>query len=78
MTPKHRSIKERLEHGAQRRIALALGVGEPTVSNVITGAYRARTERGQATLKKVQRAIARELGASVEELFPEREKSKAA
>ena len=78
MTPKQRSIKERLEHGAQRRIALALGVAEPTVSNVITGAYRARPERGRATLRKVQRAIARELGTTVEELFPEQQKSRAA
>lgn len=63
-------IKARLERGAQKRIAAALGVPAPTVSNVITGAYRPRTERGRKTQRKVQKAVAKAIGLKVEEVFP--------
>jgi DNA-binding transcriptional regulator YdaS (Cro superfamily) len=63
-------IKERLEHGAQKKIAESIGVPAPTVSNVITGAYRPRTERGRKTERRVQVAIARALRMKVEEVFP--------
>lgn len=70
MAPNTGFIKERLEHGAQKKIAAAIGVPEPTVSNVITGAYRPRTGKGRKTLRRVQVAVARALRMKVEEVFP--------
>jgi DNA-binding transcriptional regulator YdaS (Cro superfamily) len=70
MTPNIALIKERLEHGAQKRIAAAIGVKEPTVSNVITGNYRPRTERGRKTLHRVQVAVARAARLRLDEAFP--------
>ena len=64
-------IKDRLEYGARKRIALAIGVPAPTVSNVITGAYHPRTERGRKTLRKVQVAVARAVRMKVEDVFPD-------
>ena len=66
-------IKARLERGAQKRIAELLGVPAPTVSNVITGAYRPRTERGRKTQRKVQKAVAKAIGMRVDEVFPQDE-----
>jgi hypothetical protein len=63
-------IKDRLQHGDQKKIAAAAGVPEPTVSNVITGAYRPRTDRGRRTQRKVQVAVARFLRMRVDEVFP--------
>ena len=63
-------IKARLEQGDRQRIAKAIGVAAPTISNVITGAYRPRTEKGRKTLRKVQVAVARAVKMKVEDVFP--------
>ena len=63
-------IKARLEQGDRQRIAKAIGVPAPTISNVITGAYRPRTEKGRKTLRKVQVAVARAVGMRVADVFP--------
>lgn len=61
---------KRLEHGERKKIAEALGVPAPTVSNVINGWYRPRSEKGRKTQRRVQVAVARALKVKVEELFP--------
>lgn len=63
-------IKDRLEHGTQRRIARKLALSEAVVSEVVTGMARPRTERGRKTVRRVQVAIARALRKKVDELFP--------
>lgn len=66
------SVMERkhlLEHGAQLEIAQDLGVSRSLVSQVNSDAYRPRTARGRATLRRVQVAIARKLGRRVDEAF---------
>lgn len=59
--------KERLPVGAQKEIAIRLGVAESVVSRVMN-------DKGQdlspLTRRKVQVAIARKLGLKVEEAFP--------
>lgn len=70
MGPNLDLIKQGLEHGAQKRIAASIGVAEPTVSLVITGNYRPRTERGRKTQRKVQVAVARALRMKVQDVFP--------
>jgi DNA-binding transcriptional regulator YdaS (Cro superfamily) len=69
MTTDTALIKALMEHGEQKKIAASLGVAEPTVSNVITGAYRPRTDRGRKTLRRVQVAVARAIGKRVDEVF---------
>lgn len=70
MTADAQIIKARLKLGGQKKIAEALHIPAPTVSNVITGAYRPRTERGRKTLRRVQVAVARAVRMKVEEVFP--------
>ena len=70
MTADAQIIKARLEYGSRKKIAEMLRVPAPTVSNVITGAYRPRTERGRKTLRKVQVAVARAVKMKVEDVFP--------
>ena len=64
------SIKERMEHGTQRKIARLLGLSEGYVSLVVSGIARPRTERGRKTLRKVQVAVARAVKMKVEDVFP--------
>lgn len=63
-------IKDRLEHGTQRRIARKLKLSEAVVSEVVTGVAKPRSERGRKTVRRVQVAIARALRTKVDELFP--------
>ena len=70
MSADARIIKARLEYGTRKKIAAALNVPAPTVSNVITGAYRPRTDKGRKTLRKVQVAVARAVGMRVADVFP--------
>jgi len=64
------SIKEKLEHGMQRKIAKQLGLSEGYVSEVVSGVLNPRTERGRKTQRKVQVAVARAVGKRVDEVFP--------
>jgi transcriptional regulator with XRE-family HTH domain len=61
-----RQRKERLQRGAQKEIALQLGVSEGLVSMVANGktAYLRKD-----TVKRIQGAIAEKIGAPVEEVF---------
>lgn len=63
-------IKERLEHGTQRKIARRLGLSEGYVSEVISGAAQPRTERGRKTQRRVQVIVARAVGMKVDDVFP--------
>lgn len=57
------------KHGVQRKIARQLGVDDARVSAVVNGIGRPRTEAGWKTYNRIQRAIAKALGLSVEEAF---------
>lgn len=63
-------IKEKLEHGTQRRIARKLGLSEAVVSEVVTGLARPRSDRGRKTVRRVQVAVARALRKRVDDVFP--------
>lgn len=61
--------KALLPHGSQRKIARRLSIEESRVSAVVSGNLLPQTEAGWKSYKKVQRAIAKALGLSVEEAF---------
>lgn len=64
--------KDRLPYGAQTRVAELLGIDQSYVSRVVN------TERSGVRNDAVERAIAREIGLPVEEVFPPRAASIAA
>lgn len=61
-----RERKLRLRRGAQREIALELGVSEGLVSLVMNGKTQIL---GRETVRTVREAIAAKIGAPVEEVF---------
>jgi hypothetical protein len=61
--------KTLLPHGSQRKIARRLGVEESRVSAVVNGSDIPMTENGWKSYRRVQRAVAKALGLSVEESF---------
>lgn len=67
LTPSER--KEAMPHGGQRRAAKRARVSETYVTLVMGGVARVSTPRGLRTLVRVQRAIAREMGRPVDEVF---------
>ena len=70
--------KQRMPHGAQREIATELGIAESYVSAVMTGDARPKTARARKTVRRVQVALARKLGVTVDEAFPPETQSVAA
>lgn len=60
--------KERLKHGAQKDIALKLGITAPVVSLVMNDKVAGLSDK---TVRRVRIAIARRLGMRVDEAFPE-------
>jgi hypothetical protein len=62
--------KHLMPHGAQREIAADLGVDESYVSRVVAEAIHPRTARGRKQLRRIQVAVARKLGITVDEAFP--------
>ena len=67
-----------MPHGAQREIANDLGIAESYVSAVMTDDARPKTARARKTVRRVQVAISRKLGVTVDEAFPPAEQSAAA
>lgn len=62
--------KGKMPAGAGRRIARRIGVGEPYISRVLLGAMLLpRTPRARKKFRRVQRAIAQEIGLPVDECF---------
>lgn len=61
--------KALLPHGSQRKISRRLGIEEARVSAVVSGTQIPLTEAGWKSYRRVQRAIAKALGLSVEEAF---------
>jgi transcriptional regulator with XRE-family HTH domain len=61
--------KRRLSFGAQQRIARALGVRESYVSAAMRDEVHPKTPKSWAKLRRVQDAIAADLGAPVAEVF---------
>lgn len=62
--------KHRLPHGARRAVATALHIDPSYVTKVVAGEAFPKTERGRATLRRVQVALARKLALPVDEAFP--------
>lgn len=67
MTPAQR--KEAMPHGGQRRAAKRAKVSETYATLVMSGVARVSTPRGLKTLRRVQNALAREIGQPVELVF---------
>lgn len=67
MTPAQR--KEAMPHGGQRRAARRARVHETYASFVMAGVIRPTTPRGLKTLRRVQNALAREMGRPTDEAF---------
>lgn len=65
--------KHRLPYGAQKKIARRLGVARSYVSAAVAGDCRPKTKRAKLRLRRVQVAIAGELGLPVEEAFDAQE-----
>lgn len=66
--------KHRLPFGAQREVSREQSVDPGYVSKVMDGAIRPKTEPAKKKLRRVQVAIARKLGVTVDEAFPQEEK----
>lgn len=58
-----------MPHGGQRRAAKRAKVSETYVTLVMNGVARVTTPRGLRTLRRVQTALAREIGKPVEDVF---------
>lgn len=66
--------KHLLPHGSQRKIARRLGIEESRVSVVLNGQNIPTSEHGWKSYSRVQKAIAKVLGLSVEEAFQDFER----
>lgn len=62
--------KHRMPYGAQLEVARQEGVAESYVSAVMNGDVRPKTEPTRKKLRRVQVALARKLGVTVDEAFP--------
>jgi hypothetical protein len=60
-----------MPYGAQREIAREKGVTEGYVSEAMNDLLRPKTAEGKKRLRGVQVAIARKLGTTVDEAFPQ-------
>lgn len=68
------TLAERLylmPYGAQQRVADALKLSKQYVSQIARGVVDPKTPESRATVLKVQRALAAEMGRPVAEVFPE-------
>lgn len=63
--------KHLMPYGAQKEVATEQGVTEAYVSLVMAGEVRPKTEMTRKKLRRVQVAIARKLGRTVDEVFPQ-------
>lgn len=61
--------KALLEHGRQKVVATRLGVSRAFVSAVVNGELIPKTRSGWKTYRRVQAAIAKEIGLEVPEAF---------
>ena len=66
--------KRLLTHGDQKKIAFRFALSDAFVSFVMNGHNLPVTPDGWKNYRKVQNAIARKLGMTVEEAFSERER----
>ena len=62
--------KQRMPHGAQQNVAARLSVADSYVSAVMAGEVFPKTKRTRTKLRRVQVALAREIGVAVDEAFP--------
>ena len=62
--------KHRLPFGAQREVSTEQRVDPGYVSKIMDGAIRPKTEPGRKKLRRIQVALARKLGVTVDEAFP--------
>ena len=63
--------KHLMPHGAQKEVAEAEGVAVSYVSAVMAGEVFPKTEPSRQKLRRVQRALARKLGRTIADAFPE-------
>jgi hypothetical protein len=63
--------KKRIPIGAQRRVADGQGVKESYVSAAMRDEVHPKTANSRAKLRRVQEALALELGLTVDEVFGE-------
>jgi transcriptional regulator with XRE-family HTH domain len=63
--------KHRMPYGAQMEVAREEGVAESYVSAVMNGEVRPKTEPTRQKLHRVQEALSRKLGTSLDDAFPE-------
>jgi hypothetical protein len=62
--------KHRMPYGAQLEVAKEQAVSESYVSAVMNGDVRPKTDVTRKKLRRVQVALARKLGVTVDEAFP--------
>lgn len=70
--------KHLMPHGSQKAVAAELAVDEAFVSKVMSDDVRPKTEAGRKKLRRVQVALARKLGRTVDDVFPKQEAAIAA
>jgi transcriptional regulator with XRE-family HTH domain len=63
--------KYRLPRGAQKEVAALLGVGPAYISRAMEGDLRPKTPEAIRRLRRAQRALAKKLGVTLTEAFPE-------
>lgn len=62
--------KHRMPYGAQKEVSVEQGVSEGYVSLAMNGDVRPKTAPTRKKLRRVQVALARKLGVTVDEAFP--------
>jgi hypothetical protein len=70
--------KHRMPHGGRKEVAAEQMVDATYVSKAMNGELFPKTSTGRKKLRRVQVAIARKLGVTVDEAFPPTEQAKAA
>lgn len=63
--------KHRMPYGGQQEVADELNFDATYISLVMAGKVRPETQAGKLKLRLAQEALARKLGVSVEDAFPE-------
>lgn len=75
------SIAERkydMPHGALQQVARAEGVANSYVTAVLNGTVSPKSDAAKARVRRIQVALARKLGQTVDDVFPKQEAAIAA
>lgn len=69
--------KHRMPHGGQHRLAKRFGVTDSYLSAVMAGECHPKSKRTKLRLRRMQLAIAAELGLSLDDVFSPEEQAQA-